>query len=118
MNIFVKHNVLQEMNFTGLPYQSTFEPLCLLNNVIFDAKDNNKPLFIYLQDMSKAYDKVNLHMLQKAMYYLKLPSTFITFISNLFTNRYNQVFTAYSTTNAYKVLVRIRDGNGHGHDRS
>jgi len=27
MKTFVNHNVLKDMNFTGLPHQSTFEPL-------------------------------------------------------------------------------------------
>ncbi len=57
--------------------------------------------------MSKAYDRVNLFMLQKAMRRLKLPLSFITFISNLFTNRYNRVFIAHGTTDVYKVLVSI-----------
>jgi len=63
MKTFVDHNVLKGMNFAELPHQSTFEPLQLLDNVLFDAKDNDKPLFIYSQDMSKAYDRVNLFML-------------------------------------------------------
>ena len=63
MQTFVNYNVLKDMNFAGLPYQSIFELLRLLDNILFNAKKNNKPLFIYLQDMSKTYDKVNLFML-------------------------------------------------------
>ena len=60
--------------------------------------------------MSKAYDRVNIFMLQKAMARLKIPSPFITFITNLFTNCTNQIFTYHGTTNPYNVLVGIDQG--------
>jgi hypothetical protein len=44
--------------------------------------------------MSKAYDRVNIFMLEKAMNRLKLPISFINFIKSLFIGRKNQVFTA------------------------
>jgi len=46
-------------------------------------------------------------MLQKAMIHLKIPSFFITFITNLFTNRTNQIFTHHGITDLYNVLVGI-----------
>src|SRR6266542_5599325 len=55
IDIFTTHNVLQGLNFAGLPHKSTFEPLRLLDNILQDAKDNDKELYIYSQDMSKAY---------------------------------------------------------------
>src|SRR6266511_2744049 len=110
MTIFVDNHILKGLNFAGLPHQSTFEPLRLLDNILNDAKENNKELYIFSQDMSKAYDRVNIHMLQKAMNRLKLPLPFIQFISNLFTNRYNRIFMAHGTTDAYKVLVGIDQG--------
>ncbi len=57
--------------------------------------------------MSKAYDRVNIFMLQKAMLRLKIPFLFITFITNLFTNRTNQIFTYHGITDPYNVLVEI-----------
>jgi len=49
-------------------------------------------------------------MLQKAMNHLKIPSSFITFITNLFTNRINQVFIHYGITDPYNVIVGIDQG--------
>ncbi len=46
-------------------------------------------------------------MLQKAMLCLKLPFLFITFITNLFTNHTNQIFTYHDITDPYNVLVGI-----------
>ena len=47
MKMFVDNNILKGLNFAGLPHQSTFEPLRLLDNVLQDVKDSNKDLFIY-----------------------------------------------------------------------
>src|SRR6266498_4380188 len=41
------------------------------------------------------------------MLQLKIPSHFINFITNLFTNHTNQIFTYYGTTDPYNVLVGI-----------
>src|SRR6266542_423921 len=60
--------------------------------------------------MSKAYDRVNIFILQKAMTHLKIPAPFITFITNLFTKRTNQIFTYHGTTDPYNVLVGIDQG--------
>jgi len=57
--------------------------------------------------MSKAYDRVNIYMLQHAMNRIKLPQLFIRFITNLFTNRSNQIFTPFGLTDPYNLLVGI-----------
>ncbi len=57
--------------------------------------------------MSKAYDRVNIYILQHAITRLKIPPSFIKFITNIFTNHYNQVFTNSGITDKYKVLVSI-----------
>ena len=49
-------------------------------------------------------------MLQKAMTRLKIPAPFITFITNLFTKRTNQIFTYHGITDPYNVLVEIDQG--------
>ena len=60
--------------------------------------------------MSKAYDRVIIYMLMKALHRLKIPESFITFITNLFLNRKNSVFTTYGNTDFYDVLVGIDQG--------
>ena len=49
-------------------------------------------------------------MLSHAIARLKLPSTFISLITNIFTERKNRVFTAVGTTDPYEVLVGIDQG--------
>ncbi len=60
--------------------------------------------------MSKAYNQVNIFMLQYAINRLKIPLSFINLITNLFTNRTNQVFTQSGIIDQYKVLVSIDQG--------
>ena len=60
--------------------------------------------------MSKAFDRVNIHMLRKAMERLRIPDPFIRIITNLFLNRSNSVFTAYGNTDPYNVVVGIDQG--------
>jgi hypothetical protein len=109
-SILVQHHVLKGYNFAALPKSSTFEALRVIDNVLQDAKSSDKEIWFYLQDMSKTYDRVNICMLQHAMNHIKLPSLFIRFISNLFTNRSNRVFTPFGLTDPYNILVGIDQG--------
>ncbi len=93
-----------------LSHSFTFELLRIIDNILYNVKQNYCQVWLLFQDMSKAYDRINIYMLQKAMTRLKIPSSFITFITNLFTNRTNQVFTHHGITDPYNVLVGIDQG--------
>jgi hypothetical protein len=108
--IFVQHKVLKGNQFAGLPGSSTFEPIHIINEIIEDAKEKHNDLWILFQDMSKAYDRVNIFMLKKAMARLRLPSSFIDLICYLFTQHKNRVFTSVGTTSPYDVLIGIDQG--------
>src|SRR6266496_286205 len=60
--------------------------------------------------MSKAYDRVNIHMLDLAMQRIKFPLALRSLLSNLFTKRTNQVITAHGLTDPYNVLIGIDQG--------
>src|SRR3954454_1236996 len=81
--------VLGENNFAALPGKSTIEPIHILNNVIEEAIENKKELWILLQDMSKAYNLVNRTNLKKAMKRIKLLTKFIDIIINSLKDRRN-----------------------------
>ncbi len=93
MNIFISHSILKGYNFAVLLYSSTFELLKIIDNLLYDTKVYKKKIWILFQDMSKAYDRVNIFILQHTMNWLKIPLLFINLIINLFINRTNQVFT-------------------------
>ena len=108
--ILVTNNIKLNNQYAGLPNGSTFEPLRIINEILQDAKEYKKHLWILFQDLSKAYDRVNIFMLQKALKHFKIPETFITFITNIFTNRKNSIFTHIGITDPYDVLIGIDQG--------
>ena len=86
------------------------KPIRIMNEIIDDAKENNKELWILFQDLSKCYDRVDINILQKAMHRIKLPDSFIDLITGLFIKRTNCVFTEYGLTDRYPVLIGIDQG--------
>jgi len=105
--IIATHNVLKGYQFAGLPGKSTFEPIRIVNEIIEDAKINKNDIWLLCQDMSKAFNRVNISMLKEAMRYIQLPADFIKLITNLFLNRKNSVFTAKEKTHYYDIVVGI-----------
>src|ERR1051325_2501582 len=87
--IFSTHSILQPSQFASLPGSSTMSPISVAKQLIDNARTNNKELWLYLQDLSKCYDRVDTRILRHAMHRLKIPSGFINLAIDLFTNRRN-----------------------------
>ena len=85
-NIFSKHSILSPYNYVALPNNCTSTPIHILNNITEDALCNQKTIWLLSQDMSKAYDSVNLNLLQHSLQRFALSSSIINTIINLFTN--------------------------------
>src|SRR5256885_4715739 len=82
-------------------------PIHILESIIHDSNIYNKPLFIFLQDISKAFDSIDINMLELAMQCLRIPQGFIKLTLNLFNNRSNRVITANGLSDPYKVKIGI-----------
>ena len=65
--IFVEHTILQPCQFAGLPGGSTMSPITVIKHMIDDARLNDKEIWIYLQDLSKCYNRVDTRILRHAM---------------------------------------------------
>ena len=91
--ILVSNKILQDNQFAGLPGGSTMPPIMVVQNIIDNARHHNKELWLYLQDMSKCYDRVDLRILRLAMQRLQIPEGFVNLTLNLFQNRRNYVLT-------------------------
>ncbi|GBC01946.1 hypothetical protein RclHR1_00440012 [Rhizophagus clarus] len=104
------HYVLKGVNFAGLPEGTCHDPIITLESIIHDANHSNFPLWILSQDISKAFDSVNLTMLKFALEHIHLPASAITLILSLFMNHSNWVFTAYGETSSYQVRIGIDQG--------
>ncbi|CAB4436125.1 unnamed protein product [Rhizophagus irregularis] len=109
-SILAEHEVLQGGNFAGLPGGSCRDPIITLESIIHDAQLNKNPLWVLSQDISKAFDSVDLSMLRFALQRIRLPPTTVNFLISLFTKRTNRVFTAYGVTPSYRVRIGIDQG--------
>ena len=108
--ILANNNVLKGQNYAGLPGSNCSTPITILETIIHDAKSNNKPLFIFLQDISKAFDSMDTRMLRLAMNRLQIPVNFTNLVIDLFTDRHNSVITAYGSSPYYKTEIGIDQG--------
>src|SRR5688572_12306102 len=106
----VTHKILKGNNYAGLLGGSTFEPIHTMNMLMEDACINNKIMYIYFQDMSKAYDWVRLPILRKALERIRIPERLIDIIIGLFSDRENSFITNYGFTQPFKVLNGIDQG--------
>src|SRR5256714_14340062 len=109
-SILAANSVLKGNNYTDLPGSNCASLIAILELIIQDAKSHNKPLFIFLQDISKAFDSMDVNMLQLAMQRIKIPLGFIRLVINLFTDRYNSVITSYEQSIPYKTEIGIDQG--------
>ena len=75
-----------------------------------DTRMNDKKLDIYFQDMSKAYDRINLPILKKAMLRLRILKALIKVILSLFQERETAVITHNGFSDPYKVTIGIDQG--------
>ncbi|GBC08595.1 hypothetical protein RclHR1_08240015 [Rhizophagus clarus] len=108
--ILATHNVLTSGNFARLPGGTCRDPIITLESLIHDANHNNSSLWILSQDISKAFDSVNLTMLKFALERIRLPAFAVMFILSLFMKCSNQVFTAHGDTFSYWVCIGINQG--------
>ena len=101
--IFTSHKILNPHHYIALLGNSTNTPIHILNNIIEDSYCNKKELWLLSQDMSKAYDSVNLDLLKLALERIQFPSQLCNIITNLLTNYTNRVITNLGLTELYNV---------------
>ena len=63
--IIISNNLLSNLNYAGTKNSSTHIPIQILHNTIEHYISQNKEVWILLQDMSKAFDKINISRLQE-----------------------------------------------------
>src|SRR6184192_1420124 len=79
-------------------------------NPYYTTLNKRKRSFGLSQDISKAFDSINLDMLTLSMKRLKIPDLCQRLIISLFTDRLNQVITSHGLTDSYKVRIGIDQG--------
>ncbi|CAB4407472.1 unnamed protein product [Rhizophagus irregularis] len=81
-NILSTHRVLQGNNFAGLPGSSVNTPINVLDGIIKSHRLSrfSQELWILSQDISKAFDSIDLRMLRLAFNRLRFPNNLSDFI--------------------------------------
>src|SRR3954447_19938159 len=102
-SILSVHNILKGNNYASLPGGSCHTPIHVLKSIIHDSNTYNKPLFIFLQDILKAFNSIDINMLELTMRRLRISQGFIKLTLSLFTNRSNRVIIANGLLDPYKV---------------
>jgi len=111
LSLICKNNyILRGPNFAGLPGENIQEPIQLLNSICEEAREKKKELWILLQDTAKAFDTVNLDMLNKSLQRIKIPEKIIQLIVFLFKDRQFKIITAQGLTNTITAGDEINQG--------
>ncbi len=72
-----------------------------------DTKMHNKSVWILLQNLSKAYDHVDLNILKKAIAYLQILLNYINLIIDFFSYYKNVILITDSLSDYYDVKINI-----------
>ncbi|GES94624.1 ribonuclease HI, putative [Rhizophagus clarus] len=110
-DILQDHNILCNTNYCGLKGKSTASSIRLINNIIEDAKENSKELWIVFQNISKAFDSISLDFLELALNCIGLPHHTVRCIINLFKGRNVQVTTAFRPSSIFQAEDGIDQGD-------
>ena len=106
-----KYDMLQHNNRAGIKGNFTMETIAMLQAIADDQRLHpNKPLFIMLQDLSKAYDRVDIPLLGLVLERLHIPFSFRYLIQDLFTERTNNIIMNGYLSQDYEVLQGIDQG--------
>jgi hypothetical protein len=110
--VMVTHQVLTGDNFAGLPGSSVTTPINVYDGIMKSHRNSphSQELWILSQDISKAFDSIDLCILQLSFKRLKFPQNLSKFIISLFTSRKNNILTPFGRTESYNLLIGIDQG--------
>ena len=99
--MLAKYNILQRPNYADLSGSSISSPIHIMNNLLKDAREKDKEVWVLFQDMKKAFDSVSLVMMRKALERIKIPERLIDFLLSLYNKRKIKVITEYRLTKEF-----------------
>ncbi|KAF0420588.1 reverse transcriptase [Gigaspora margarita] len=108
--IFTEKHIRKELNFAGLPGNSTSTPIHIVNNLIEYVKEEKIEMWILLQDIRKAFNSVSIISIKKALGRFQVPRKIAAFILELYSKRNIKVITKYGMTEGFEAKEEIDKG--------
>ncbi|CAH1768885.1 13259_t:CDS:2, partial [Entrophospora sp. SA101] len=105
-----EHNILKGYNFAAQKHSSPQIPIQIINNTIEHCRDTKSETWIMFQDMSRAFDNVNIERLIITLKRIDLPENFINLIKNIHTGRKAKIITPFGLTNPISIESGIEQG--------
>ena len=105
------NDILEDLQFGSRKGRSAAQALVTFRQVIDDAIENNKELYVMYLDFAKAYDSVEHEMLERTLMYYKVPKTMIDMIMNLYKDNKANIYTPHGIT---ENSIRIENGVKQG----
>ena len=81
-----------------------------MNNIIEEATEERKELWVVYQDMKKAFDSVSMVALRKAFERLRFSTKLTDFIIHLYERRRFSIITEYGNTEFFEAEDGIDQG--------
>ena len=81
-----------------------------MNNLLEDAKQKDKEVWILFQDIKKAFNSVSLMMMEKALKRIKISDLITKFLLNLYNKRKIKVITEYGLTKEFEAGDSLDQG--------
>src|SRR6266542_5197258 len=110
-SILLEHKILHGRNYCDLKEESTSTPLYTLNNIIENAKEHKKDLWILTQDMAKAYNSISMEGLLLSLQRIGLPNAFNKWILILFKEHNIRVITSFGLSGQFTAADGIDQGD-------
>lgn len=96
------------MGGSVIPGTSTSNSLLPLSAAISDARCNGRPLALFLEDKSSAFDSITFSLLLFAMRRVGLPESFILFYrDNFLVGRSVHLITAFGPSAGFEPLQGV-----------
>src|SRR5260363_40246 len=82
-SVLTQHRILKGQNYAGLLEEATSIPIHIFNNLLEEAREEKKELWVFFQEIKKAFDSVCSESIDKAMCRIKIPEKTCRFITEL-----------------------------------
>ncbi|GBC39340.2 RNA-directed DNA polymerase from mobile element jockey-like [Rhizophagus irregularis DAOM 181602=DAOM 197198] len=111
LNHYLSNNqILQHNNQAGVQGASCNKIILQIQAIIDHQHDTKNPFFLAIQDLSKAYDRVDLDLLKLALRRINIPEILISFINKLFSNYRNKIILPFGYGSEYTTTNGIIQG--------